>query len=183
METTTTQPNQCAHHGRSAITQCGADSAHRWCADCDPAPAALCHWCHGRGYSTAPLSYYSGPSDIDFGAVFRVTADGRLMHHSGRPWAPDVFHSETDDVEICGAGWSALRGYTRQYSYSGAVMHPSEYLGERSALWRDILAAPGLYTLAVVECHPDDDDPDDSDPEPAGWAVLRWDGADPEPSA
>ena len=27
-----------------------------WCERCDPAPAALCHWCHGRGESLAPLS-------------------------------------------------------------------------------------------------------------------------------
>jgi hypothetical protein len=26
-----------------------------WCERCDPAPAALCHWCHGRGYSEAAL--------------------------------------------------------------------------------------------------------------------------------
>ena len=26
-----------------------------WDEDKDPAPSALCHWCHGRGYSTAPL--------------------------------------------------------------------------------------------------------------------------------
>lgn len=26
-----------------------------WCERCDPAPSALCVWCHGRGYSTAPI--------------------------------------------------------------------------------------------------------------------------------
>lgn len=26
-----------------------------WCDRCDPSPSALCHYCHGRGYSTAPL--------------------------------------------------------------------------------------------------------------------------------
>lgn len=34
---------------------CGANSNHSWCERCDPCPAALCHWCHGRGYSIAPL--------------------------------------------------------------------------------------------------------------------------------
>ena len=33
---------------------CGNCSAE-WCERCDPAPSALCHTCHGRGYSTAPL--------------------------------------------------------------------------------------------------------------------------------
>jgi len=26
-----------------------------WCDRCDPAPSALCHFCHGRGESSAPL--------------------------------------------------------------------------------------------------------------------------------
>ena len=35
------------------VTCGGCDSA--WCEKCDPGPSALCHTCHGRGYSTAPL--------------------------------------------------------------------------------------------------------------------------------
>lgn len=27
-----------------------------WCFKCDPCPSAMCHWCNGRGYSTAPLT-------------------------------------------------------------------------------------------------------------------------------
>ena len=26
-----------------------------WCDYCDPAPSALCPYCHGVGYSTAPI--------------------------------------------------------------------------------------------------------------------------------
>jgi hypothetical protein len=33
---------------------CG-DCGREWCERCDPCPSALCHWCHGRGYSLAPL--------------------------------------------------------------------------------------------------------------------------------
>jgi hypothetical protein len=33
---------------------CG-NCGREWCERCDPAPAALCPWCHGRGYSTHPL--------------------------------------------------------------------------------------------------------------------------------
>lgn len=40
---------------RSEIAECGI-CGRRWCGFCDPAPAALCHWCHGRGYSIAPIS-------------------------------------------------------------------------------------------------------------------------------
>lgn len=34
----------CGHCGRS------------WCERCDPCPSALCHWCHGRGDSSAALA-------------------------------------------------------------------------------------------------------------------------------
>jgi hypothetical protein len=40
-------------HGSRGIATCGRCHS-QWCADCDPCPAALCHTCHGRGYSTAP---------------------------------------------------------------------------------------------------------------------------------
>ena len=33
-----------------------------WCERCDPCPSALCHRCHGRGHSTAPLE-----ADMDQG--------------------------------------------------------------------------------------------------------------------
>ena len=36
-------PSTCGNCGRT------------WCDNCDPAPAALCPWCHGYGYSSAPL--------------------------------------------------------------------------------------------------------------------------------
>ena len=37
----------------NAVT-CGICDA-AWCEECDPAPSALCHYCHGRGYSTAEI--------------------------------------------------------------------------------------------------------------------------------
>lgn len=33
---------------------CGGCAAE-WCDRCDPTPSALCHTCHGRGYSTAAI--------------------------------------------------------------------------------------------------------------------------------
>ena len=33
---------------------CG-NCGRSWCERCDPAPSALCHYCHGRGLSCAPL--------------------------------------------------------------------------------------------------------------------------------
>ena len=43
---------ECEHGPRGVKTCGGCDNS--WCEDCDPSPAALCHYCHGRGYSTAP---------------------------------------------------------------------------------------------------------------------------------
>ena len=40
-------------HGPAEIATCG-NCGRSWCAACDPAPAALCHYCHGIGYSIAP---------------------------------------------------------------------------------------------------------------------------------
>jgi len=40
-------------HGPNTIAACGK-CRRAWCEKCDPAPSALCHYCHGRGYSTAP---------------------------------------------------------------------------------------------------------------------------------
>lgn len=48
-------PIACPHHGAGHVVTCGGNRRHRWCEACDPAPSALCHWCHGRGYSTAPI--------------------------------------------------------------------------------------------------------------------------------
>lgn len=43
----------------------------QWCDRCDPTPAALCVFCHGRGESDAELAYdartgryYNGRSDL-----------------------------------------------------------------------------------------------------------------------
>lgn len=68
-------------------------------------------------------------------------------------YAPEVYHSETNDIEIQGDGWQALTGYTGQYGYDGAVMHPSEYIG--GTLADDILATAGTYVVVAVECYPE----------------------------
>ena len=42
------------HDACHARVTCGG-CARAWCERCDPAPSALCHWCHGRGWSDAEL--------------------------------------------------------------------------------------------------------------------------------
>jgi len=41
----------CAEPARVTCGNC----ERSWCERCDPAPSALCHWCHGRGHSLAEL--------------------------------------------------------------------------------------------------------------------------------
>lgn len=40
-------------NGMAEVT-CGI-CGRSWCEKCDPCPSALCHWCHGYGYSNAPI--------------------------------------------------------------------------------------------------------------------------------
>lgn len=40
-------------NGNAEVT-CG-NCGRSWCEHCDPGPSALCPFCHGRGYSTAPI--------------------------------------------------------------------------------------------------------------------------------
>jgi hypothetical protein len=47
-------PAECDLRYAAEVT-CGACGAS-WCEKCDPAPSALCHYCHGRGYSTAEIT-------------------------------------------------------------------------------------------------------------------------------
>lgn len=45
---------EAGHDCAKEAATCG--KCHRsWCSRCDPGPSALCPWCNGRGYSTAPL--------------------------------------------------------------------------------------------------------------------------------
>jgi hypothetical protein len=47
-------PGEVHRHEDHKVT-CG-NCGNSWCGKCDPAPSALCHWCNGRGHSTAPLN-------------------------------------------------------------------------------------------------------------------------------
>lgn len=108
---------------------------------------------------------------IDFDSVFEIKANGEIVRGLDLD-GPTVYHDETDDIDVeqyVGHHWEALTGYTGQYGYNGAVMHASEYVG--GGLLRDMIDNPGIYVMTVVEVMPEDDD---DEPEPAGWAVFRW---------
>lgn len=59
-------------------------------------------------------------------------------------------------------GWTLLSGWSGQYSYSGPIMHPSEFIG--GGLERHIRETPGYYAAVIVYV--------DGEEDPAGWAVV-----------
>jgi hypothetical protein len=158
--------------------------------DC-PACEARCH-CTGERSDTECI--YSGPRDhrfdrarlehtaeyiqrLEFETVFDLHPNGLVVFHDGPPHAPSVFHDEKHDVEIGGIPgtrndvWEALTGMTGQYSYNGAVMHSSEFIGSQIARRLQELAVDETqtFTVVTVEVH---DEPED----PAGWAILHYVG-------
>lgn len=103
--------------------------------------------------------------DFEFDQVFTVGEDGSITFPEGE-FAPVVYNSEENDVDVDGAEWEALTGYTGQYSYHGAVMHSSEYFG--GGMRKDILSTPGTYVLTIVY------DLDEEEGDPAiGWCICR----------
>lgn len=106
-------------------------------------------------------------NDVDFNVPFEVTAAGEVRLATQRGLSvPEVSNDPGGDITIHGTGWTALIGFTSQYSYRGAVMHPSEYLGGR--LERFILDNPGVY--AVTEVRSENLEYPET---PIGWVVLR----------
>lgn len=119
-------------------------------------------------------------SIMEVGHVIRVAEDGTVTDDVPGVWAPELLMSVGSDGQILDSheaefiesaraqGWDLLTGWTGQYSYSGCVMHPSEYVG--GALARHILDTPGLYAVITVET-------DDDSEEAAGWAIAYRDDA------
>ena len=106
---------------------------------------------------------------VEFDSPFSVAqAGGQVVVDDHLPdvHEPDVTWSEDEDV-IVSDDWEPLTGYTGQYGYAGAIMHPSETLS--GGLVRDILATPGTYCVVEVR----DEDGSLPDGDPIGWAVCR----------
>lgn len=116
---------------------------------------------------TKPATPDTLNSLVQFDSPFRVNADGTVTQPLSDVYAPTVMNDDTADIEIDSDDWTALTGYTGQYGYGGAVMHPSEYLAGGMA--RVILETPGIYVVTEV-IDPDDDD---GDHDPIGWCLLK----------
>lgn len=144
--------------------------------------AAFTFWLPGDDDEPAPPELgkeLSGPLDsvMEFGHVVYVSHAGTVhdlpdtisLHAPGVCVGSDEDGqiSAEDDAEMIrsveSAGWSLLNGWSRQYSYAGPIMHPSEFIG--GALAEYILGSPGYYAAVSVETLDDSGDA-------AGWAIA-----------
>src|SRR5438067_2194410 len=82
---------------------------------------------------------------MEFDHVIEVHPDGSITD------VEDIFAPNLYDGELeLGAdklGWQLMDGYSGQQSYSGPIMHNSEFIG--GCMERDIRATPGLYVALV----------------------------------
>lgn len=112
---------------------------------------------------------------MEFDSVIRVNTDLTVTTEFLTVYAPDLYDYANDasvsdedlDVSAKAQGWTLLRGFTGQYSYSGPLMHESEYIG--GGLADHILSHPGFYVAVAVETLNADGELQD---QPAGWAVA-----------
>lgn len=71
-------PADCEHNDPCECGSCGAV----WCYTCDPqSVSALCHYCHGRGYSIAEIA---PPREATPDAWRTIV--GVEVEHDGRSW-------------------------------------------------------------------------------------------------
>lgn len=106
---------------------------------------------------------------VEWDAPFRITAG--MLTLASDVYAPEVLNDENHDIYIEADGWTAFTGYTGQWSYSGAVMHPSEYIGGRLAdAILEMAAEDSRTVFALVEVRDESGEYPDGDP--IGWAVL-----------
>jgi hypothetical protein len=112
---------------------------------------------------TRPPLYLNRLMETDH--VVQVHPDGTVTDAPPSVYAPELHDGELMQGGTTGTGWTLMDGYSNQHSYSGPIMHPSEFIG--GGLERDIRAEPGYYVTLVD--HPSDGG------EPDGWAVARKD--------
>ena len=117
---------------------------------------------------------------MEFDHVIQVFENGSVVDDVAAVWAPEVYDNSPEggpeDIAVSGEGWTLERGWTGQYSYSGPVMHDSEFIG--GDLAEHILSTPG-YWVAVVVSGPGCDDEncsgscDNGCDDSYGWVVLH----------
>ena len=106
---------------------------------------------------------------MEFDHVVTVHDDGTVTDGPSSLYAPSLYDDELDDRR-----WSFFTtGYSGQDSYSGPIMHNSEYIGGRLA--SDLLASPGIYAAVLAHWTPEPYRGEDYD-DVEGWAIVRYDG-------
>lgn len=121
---------------------------------------------------------------MGFGHVVVSDGKGNVSDEWQHPYGPEIVYAEADDdgqlvkypgasdfaVDMAGYGdWELLRGFTGQYSYNGAIMHESEFIG--GPLERHIRENAGYYVAVIVDVFPTDNE-GQGESENAGWAVA-----------
>lgn len=106
-------------------------------------------------YSTEHLQDLNEAMDFDH--VIEVLPYGNVVDAPIHIYAPDLV-----DDEISDGRWRLLNGFSGQYSYSGPMMHSSEFVG--GGLERHIRSNPGYY-VTLVNYLSDEE-------EPTEWAVA-----------
>ena len=86
---------------------------------------------------------------MSFEHVIQIHDDGSISAPRDI-WAPEPWF-DTADEPMDDSQWTWLRGWTGQYCYHGAHMHPSEYIG--GALERHIRETPGYWAAVVFDDH------------------------------
>lgn len=119
---------------------------------------------------------------MSFGHVVKSDGAGNVtdtdVPEAIRFGSNEVIYQELDDDGQCiddelhdvAEGWSALTGFTGQDSYSGPVMHSSEYVGGR--MERHIRENAGYYVAVAVDGMGGPGDGEDENTDNIGWAVL-----------
>lgn len=120
-------------------------------------------------------------SIMEFDHVIRVTGTGQIVDGDIDFYGEvsmELVDADAERWELreeLPKGWVLLKNFSGQYSYSGPVFHPSEFIG--GGLERHIRETPGYYVALTVEsdCAGAEDRCNEEDGcqcEPDGWAVA-----------
>jgi hypothetical protein len=120
---------------------------------------------------------------MSFGHVVLSDGQGDVTDKGFTVYGPEVVYAVADDegnliknpgesdfaIDDLPEEWTLLKGFTGQYSYNGAIMHPSEFIG--GGLEDYIRENAGYYVAVIVDVFPTDNEGQDES-ENAGWAIA-----------
>ncbi|MDE8647579.1 hypothetical protein [Rhodococcus qingshengii] len=109
---------------------------------------------------------------MELGHVIEVTAKGEILDSYDAYVESSVEQPLDSNGDAIGepeppSGWTFLRGFSGQQSYSGPVLHTSEFVA--GGLEKHIRENPGLYVALSVEATEDGEDESTG----VGWVVAH----------